>query len=90
MNGDPDDEPETGRFWDEIVFSDEHGAKPFERAGDGEVCCRECGEAVQGGEASLGGHTGAAHGMSLEEYREKHPWAPTDAEPGPLANWAEA
>lgn len=80
--GDPDDE-ETAAVFDELEFVDAFGARPWERAGGGEVCCRECGEPT----GSLAAHLGA-HGVGLGEYAARFRGAPAEGEPGPLARWS--
>jgi len=73
-------------FWDEMEFFDSFGVQAFERAGEGEVCCRVCGKAVPAGNG-LVGHLGGAHGLSLGSYEEEHPGAPLEQEPGPVVPW---
>lgn len=68
-------ERECAAFWDDTEFRSEFGEEPAERAGDGEVCCRECGEAM--GRVSQQ-HLAAAHGLSPDEYSRRHPVAPVE------------
>lgn len=65
-----DDEP--AEWWDVMNFEAAFGVPPAERAGDGEVCCRVCGEAV----GALMPHIGPAHGIDKQRYTERWPAAP--------------
>jgi hypothetical protein len=63
-------------FAEEAAFLEAFGEAPGERAGEGEVCCRECGRPT----GSLAAHAGAAHGVSVSEYEKSHPSAPLGSE----------
>jgi hypothetical protein len=80
---------ETAGFWDELEFVDRFGAKPFERAGPDEICCRECGSAVAASQAALGGHLGSAHDMDLDRYRRLHPGAPLEGGETSRVEWVD-
>ena len=67
-------DPEPAAYWDATHFYSAFGEYAHEAAGEGEVCCRVCGEPTE----HLWSHVGNRHDLSKAAYERIYPPAPSE------------